>query len=380
MAEALREGVAPERLLAEAQREGTGDRSGDRPGDGLGDVSGDVSGDGARRVALGAEVVWLGGPAYPSALAALVDAPAVLTLRGTVAALSLPAIAIVGARAATRSARTQARRLARELAARGFVIVSGLARGIDAEAHRGALEAGGTTVAVLACGLDETYPPEHRELADEIVERGAVVSEMPFGTKPRREYFPLRNRIISGLSLGVVVVEARRRSGSLITVRHALDQGREVWVVPGASDGPFAEGSNRLLREGARAIRSAHDVVEDLAASYPMGVPTAGPSASCGASGDAAVAAGEDRRPGAAESTDAAEDPAPTNRVPTRRADTPELDARILTRLTREPATREDLLADVELDPGRLATALLELELAGRIVEERDGRFHACWP
>lgn len=314
-----------------------------------------------RLVALGARVLPLGDPSYPRGLAALEDAPAVLLVRGSVSALSAPAVAIVGARAATRSGRAQARRIARELAGRGFAIVSGLARGIDAEAHRGALEAGGRTVAVLACGLDQTYPPEHRELASEIAVHGAVVSEMPLGTPPRRELFPLRNRIISGASLGIVVVEARRRSGSLITVRHAANQGRDVWVVPGSVEGPFAEGSNQLLREGARAIRNAADVIEDLAASWSGGV---------------------DRLRAAAESSEDADPKAtpPPESPPAAAPPTPEtLEGRILAQLVDSgPATREELMTRVEPDPGRLASVLLDLELAGRVVEERDGRFYAC--
>ena len=217
-----------------------------------------------RLTRLGVRVVPLLDPSYPDALRALDDAPLVLVVRGDPEHLSRPAIAIVGARAATRSARSFARRLAYDLARAGFTIVSGLARGIDAEAHRGALDAGGSTIGVLACGIDRIYPPEHRGLADEILRTGAIVSELPLGALPRQLHFPLRNRIISGLSRAVVVVEARRRSGSLITVGHALAQGREVFVVPGAVDGPFAAGTNQLLREGARAIQSARDLLDDL--------------------------------------------------------------------------------------------------------------------
>jgi DNA processing protein len=258
----------------------------------------------------------------------------------------------VGARAATRSARSLARRLGRDLAARGLTIVSGLARGIDAEAHRGALEVGGRTVGVLAGGLDRIYPPEHRELVEEMVLDGAVLSEVPLGTAPRRELFPLRNRIISGLSLGIIVVEARRRSGSLITVRHALNQGREVWVVPGSSEGPFAEGSNYLLREGARAIRGARDVIEDL-----------GGALSCKANLDSAGSGA----------------PLTDRRSPLEPLRGDPLEERILETLREGPATREDLCCRVELDSGRLAQALLCLELADRIIEERDGRFHLCF-
>lgn len=250
-------------------------------------------------------------------------------------------MAIVGARAATRAARGQARRLARALAGSGLTIVSGLARGIDAEAHRGALEAGGVSVGVLACGLDQTYPPEHRALAAELAATGAVVSEMPLGTSPRRELFPLRNRIISGLCDGVIVVEARRRSGSLITVRHALEQGREVFVLPGTTEGPFAEGSNRLLREGARAITHAADVLEDF------GIPAAG------------------LPPDGAPSAGGAGSPAPGDHA---RA--------IVDALAAGPLSRDALLTAVVPDAARLAESLIDLELAGRILEERDGRFH----
>lgn len=294
---------------------------------------------------LGARVIPLTDPAYPRALSALTDAPLVLLVRGRVCALSSPGIAIVGARAATRTARGTARRLARELAARGFTIVSGLARGIDAEAHRGALEAAGRTVGVLACGLDQIYPPEHRGLAEEMMQSGAVVSELPLGAPPRRNHFPLRNRIISGLCLAVIVVEARRRSGSLITVRHALNQGREVFAVPGSVEGPFAEGTNQLLRDGARAIRCARDVIEDLGSEWR--------SESESAALETPIAPGCD--------------------------ETGSLEARVLAVLADGPATRDELLLQAQLDASGLASALLELELSGRIVAERDGRFHAIW-
>ena len=305
---------------------------------------------------LAARLVPLTDSAYPKTLSMIADAPPLLLLRGELAALSGPSIAIIGARAATRAGRAQARRLARELAAHGLTIVSGLARGIDAEAHRGALEVGGRTVAVLASGLDRIYPPEHRALAEEILVDGAMISEMPLGTSPRRELFPLRNRIISGLCVGVIVVEARRRSGSLITVRHALNQGREVFVVPGASEGPFAEGSNRLLRDGARAISTAADVLEDLA----------------GLAGSEVIA-----RPSGFERPRNS----PRSKLEGKSAEVAvsPIEQRIRDRLAMGPASREELIAMVEIDSGKLARALLDLELSGRIIEERDGRFHLCW-
>lgn len=302
-----------------------------------------------RLVRLGVRVVPLLDPAYPDALRALDDAPLVLSVRGDPAALSRPAIAIVGARAATRAARGFARRLAYDLARAGLTIVSGLARGIDAEAHRGALDAGGSTIAVLACGIDRIYPPEHRGLADEILRAGAIVSELPLGTLPRPLHFPLRNRIISGLSRAVVVVEARRRSGSLITVRHALAQGRDVFVVPGPVDGPFAAGTNQLLREGARAIQSARDLLDDLGIEI-------GPQ--------------PDSKPRSNRAAQSAEGPGGEGT----------LAERIAIRLGEGPRTPDELMMEAGLDAGRLASVLLELELAGRIAEERDGRLHLCRP
>jgi DNA processing protein len=175
-------------------------------------------------------------------------------------------VAVVGARAASEAGLRMAQRLGFELATHGFVVVSGLARGIDGAAHRGALEAGGRTVAVLGCGIDVAYPPEHRGLADSIVEhRGAILSELPLGAPPVPENFPSRNRILSGLSLGVVIVEAAEKSGSLITARMALEQDRQVFAVPGSPLSGKTRGSNRLLREGAVLVECVEDVIEDLA-------------------------------------------------------------------------------------------------------------------
>ena len=306
----------------------------------------------ARRLdALGGEILARDDQRYPQSLSALMDPPVAMLFRGTADVLDTPSVAIIGARAATRAALAQSRRLGFELASRGFTIVSGLARGIDAEAHWGALEAGGPTVAVIASGLDQIYPPEHRNLAERIAEQGAVISEMPLGTPPRRELFPLRNRIISGLCRGVVVVEARKRSGSLITVRHALAQGREVFVVPGSVDGPFAAGSNGLLREGARPLLSASDLIEDLG-----GEP-------------------ETIRDRPEQVVPVRSDPVRSQRFKKPSG----LEGELLKILEAGPATRDMLLLGTAADPGRMASALLDLELAGRVVEERDGRFHRIW-
>ncbi len=201
-----------------------------------------------------------GAPAYPSRLAAIADPPPLLWINGAEPVLAQPTIAIVGSRYATPSSLDIARALARDLAGVGFVIASGLARGVDEAAHRGALD-GGATVAVLGCGLDRTYPPEHGPLAQVIAASGAIVSELPPWAEPRPDHFPRRNRIISGLALGVVVIEASFRSGSLITARCAADQGREVMAVPGTALGARHKGSHSLIRDGAALVETAEDVL-----------------------------------------------------------------------------------------------------------------------
>ena len=211
---------------------------------------------------LGVRLVALGEPDYPAALQAIDSPPPLLAVRGQGDALLTPAAAIVGSRNASAGGIAMAQRLARGLGQAGFCVVSGLARGIDAAAHQASLSTG--TVAVLAGGQDRLYPPEHDRLLDAILETGAVVSEMPLGWEPRGRDFPRRNRLVSGLSLGVVVVEAARRSGSLITARFALEQGREVFAVPGSPLDPRAEGPNDLIREGATLTTDAADVVTAL--------------------------------------------------------------------------------------------------------------------
>jgi DNA processing protein len=201
---------------------------------------------------------------YPPLLAELFDPPERLHVRGDRGVLTEPAIAIVGARSCSPYGAQVARGLARELAAAGLVIVSGLARGIDGEAHRGALDAGGRTVAVLGCGIDRDYPRSHSELARRIRARGAVASEYPPGVEPAPWRFPARNRIIAGLCLATIVVEARERSGALITADFALELGREVFAVPGEITSMLSAGTNDLLRQGAAPLLSAHDVFAAL--------------------------------------------------------------------------------------------------------------------
>jgi DNA processing protein len=208
--------------------------------------------------------ILLGGEPYPPLLAAIPDPPVVLWVRGRVECLQCPSVAIVGSRAATPYGLEMAQRLGMDTSTHGIVVVSGLARGVDSAAHRGALTGGGATVAVLGSGIDVIYPAEHSRLADEITGRGAVVSEFPPGTPPLPFHFPLRNRIISGLSLAVVVVEAAERSGSLITAECALEQGREVMAVPGSVLNRRNSGSHGLLRDGARLVESAEDILDEI--------------------------------------------------------------------------------------------------------------------
>jgi DNA processing protein len=210
------------------------------------------------------EVVAIGDTRYPPLLAATPDPPVVLWVRGRFDALSAPSVAIVGSRAASPYGLEVAERLGADVAAHGLIVVSGLARGIDSASHRGALEANGPTIAVLGSGADVIYPPEHRDLAAEIVEHGALVSELAPGTPPRPFHFPLRNRIISGLSRGVVVVEAAERSGSLITAECALEQGREVMAVPGSILNGRNGGCHALVKDGAALVETAADVLAVL--------------------------------------------------------------------------------------------------------------------
>ncbi|HWR98146.1 MAG TPA: DNA-processing protein DprA [Candidatus Methanoperedens sp.] len=220
----------------------------------------------------GASILTLADPGYPARLRSIPDPPRVLYLRGTLAPGDDNGFAVVGARAATAYGRTIAGRLARGIAAAGLPVVSGLARGIDGCAHRGALAAGGRTLAVLGAGLDRLYPPEHARLADEVAASGALISEFPCGAEPEAWHFPLRNRVISGLARGVVVVEAAERSGALVTADMALEQGRDVFAVPGPVTSPLSAGPNRLIRQGAGLVGDAGDLLEafpDLAQRLP---------------------------------------------------------------------------------------------------------------
>lgn len=212
--------------------------------------------------AFGGDILCAAEANYPLALAAVEDAPPVLTYIGDIALFNRPTIGIVGARNASLNARRFAESIARDLGKADQVVASGLARGIDTSAHIGSLETG--TIAVVAGGLDVIYPPENRALYTQIAERGLIIAESPFGQEPFAQSFPRRNRIISGLSQGVVVVEASLRSGSLVTARLAAEQGRDIFAVPGHPFDPRAEGTNSLIRDGAILVRGAHDVMQDI--------------------------------------------------------------------------------------------------------------------
>lgn len=293
----------------------------------------------------GAQLLLWGQPGYPQALMDLSDAPPVLWAQGDICLLDRPMVALVGARNASSLGLRMARRLSEGLGAAGQVVVSGLARGIDAEAHRVAMVSG--TVAVQAGGVDVIYPQENAELAAEIAAKGCRISEQPMGLQPQARHFPQRNRIVSGLSRAVVVVEAAARFGSLITAKNALDQGREVLAVPGHPFDARAAGCNMLLRDGAILVRSAQDVLEAI-----------------GGSGSfiAASAQVEDLCEGALS-------PPLPGPVPARRplAEISSVHSQILARLGPSPLAEDQLIRDLALSPALLSPALIMLEMDGRI-------------
>ncbi len=297
---------------------------------------------------LGARLVCWGEPTYPSALAQIEDAPPILTVLGRPDLLDRPMVAVVGARNASANGRRLARELATGLGQGGLVVVSGLARGIDAAAHLGALETG--TVAVVAGGVDIVYPEENRGLYDALRRQGAVVAELPLGSEPQARHFPRRNRIISGMALGVLVVEAAARSGSLITARYALEQGREVFAVPGSPLDPRCRGANDLLRRGAVLTETAEDVLSQLGPLL-QGAPPPRPLTPL----PSPLPAGNNW-PSALPAAGAGE-PA---------ADEGALDM-ILERLGPTPVAVDELVRQCQLTAAAAATLLLELELAGRV-------------
>ncbi len=214
----------------------------------------------------GCSLLLLGTPGYPALLAEIADPPLILYARGELETVHMPCVAVVGTRKPTCYGLQMAEGIAGDLAAHGIIIVSGLARGIDGAAHRGCLQARGKTVAVLGCGIDVVYPREHGRLAAQVAEQGVLLSEFPPGTSPAPQNFPVRNRIISGVSIGTVIVEASEYSGSLITARLAMEQNRDVFAVPGNITSPQSFGPNFLIKQGAKLVQSWRDVVEELPA------------------------------------------------------------------------------------------------------------------
>lgn len=213
---------------------------------------------------MGVRIISWDNAEYPQNLKEIYDPPPILYILGKILPQDQKAISVVGSRNPTTYGKAAAERIAFGLSRVGITVISGLARGVDSCAHRGALKAGGRTIGVLGCGLNIVYPPENKELYEQMAKQGAVITEFPFNTPPDKDHFPIRNRVISGLALGVAVVEATLRSGSLITARFALEQGREVFAVPGNIDSPRSEGTNRLIKEGAKLVLRAEDIIEEL--------------------------------------------------------------------------------------------------------------------
>ena len=301
----------------------------------------------SRRDTSDVQVLTPGDAGYPALLREIPRPPPQLFIRGAVAALSLPQLAIVGSRNATPAGAETARDFASHLAARGFCITSGLAEGIDAAAHRGALAVGGRTVAVCGTGPDIVYPRHHESLAAEIIATGgAIVSEFAPGTAVHRGNFPRRNRLISGLAVGTLVVEAGVRSGALITARHALEQGRDVFAIPGSIHNPVARGCHRLIRNGAKLVETAADIVEELGGLLAM--------------------LGMDDAPERAESTPEATDCPVENAAEY---------AGLLAAMAWDPVDADTLVARSGLTIGDVSSMLLLLEMQGSVRALSGGRY-----
>ncbi len=304
----------------------------------------------ARRA--GARFAVAGDPDYPALLGEIARAPVGVYVQGMGLAELAPMFAIVGTRSPTPRGRAVAFELASALVCRGITVVSGLARGIDTEAHRAALESGGTTVAVLGSGIDRLYPPENENLAGEIARSGAVVSEFPMRQEAKPGLFPRRNRIVSGLSMGVVVVEAAERSGALITAAFALEQGREVFAVPGPIDEPLSRGPNGLIKAGARLVEDVSDIVEELAPAWGPFQPGVR---------EGAVPAGGVAEQDAGEGVSA--------------AGGGRIAAQVLRELTLTPVSADEISRTTGAAVPEVLAALLELEIAGAVRACPGGRY-----
>lgn len=313
-------------------------------------------------------VLGRSAPGFPSRLRQLPDPPIVLYQRGELTPRDEWAISIVGSRECTSYGRRQAERLAGELARRGFTIVSGLARGIDGAAHRATLEAGGRTIAVLAGGLSRIYPPEHGELADAIAGAGALLSESPMNMAALPDMFPRRNRLISGLSLGVVVVEAHARSGALITARHAAEQGREVFAVPGPIDSEASAGPLELIRSGAVLVRTVDDILERLDGRPPNAL-----AAGSQASADLASSAHQSQPKAAGMQAVTSAQAAPLPALSPAQQ-------KLWEALSQPGMHQDELMQTTGLDSGEANSALLLLELTGLVRRLPGNRFERRRP
>jgi len=302
-----------------------------------------------RRIAThGISLLTVDDPSYPDALRNIHDPPFLLYMKGKITPADAAAVGVVGSRRMTHYGRDQTRKLSFQLARAGFTIVSGLARGIDTAAHEAALAAGGRTIAVLGSGIGNVYPPENQALADRIAESGAVLSEFPVLYVPDKQSFPLRNRIVAGISRGLLVVEAPARSGSLITANQALEQGRAVFAVPGPIDRPNSEGCHRLIQQGATLVCSADDIIDELGLeinSLPL-----------------------DFTPEARDKPRSAPEP------PTRHVDLSELEQRLLNELALGDSTIDALSDATAVPAGRVSAALLQLEMK-RLVRQLPGKY-----
>ncbi len=279
---------------------------------------------------VGGTILTLGDDAYPKRLKDIYDPPALLYVRGELRGEDELAVAIVGSRKTSPYGRWITEKIGRDLAGQGVTIVSGMARGIDSVAHKGALDGRGRTIAVLGCGIDVIYPSENRDLFRQIVEHGAVLSEFPMGSRPEGGHFPRRNRIISGLSIGVVIVQASAKSGSLITAEYALEQGREVFAIPGNVGADGSRGTNRLIKEGAKLVESSEDILEEILPQWRRQEETAQKAEAPGHG----LAGGE----------------------------------KILFELLGEtPLHIDAIIRESRLDPGKVSSLLLDLELKGLI-------------
>ena len=281
----------------------------------------------------GVRIVTIKDSAYPKLLRHIYDPPPVLYVKGRLDDGGEVCVGVVGTRRPSHYGLSMAERISSELASRGISVVSGMARGCDSQAHRGAISAGGRTIAVVGCGIDVVYPSENRALYREIAERGCILSEFPFSTPPFRQNFPRRNRIISGMSLGVVVVEAPARSGAIMTARLALEHNRDVFAIPGQADSRRSAGTNRLIKEGAMLVESADDIISALGL-----------------------------------------DVAPADEVNTTPSSSDSVDGHILRLLEDGPVHIDVIIKDTGLPPGRVSALLLDMELKG-LVEQHHGKY-----